>query len=164
MRYTPNSAAVIEEILQEIGLGSVTELYADIPDTLKLSRPLQLEDGLTEMSLRGHLKKLAAKNISVEELPCFLGAGAYDHYIPAALDQLLQRSEFYTAYTPYQPEISQGILQSIFEYQSLICELTGMEVSNASMYDGGSALAEAGIIACSAVRKTMVIVSDTLNP
>jgi glycine dehydrogenase subunit 1 len=165
MRYTPNSAAVVQEMLQEIGMGSVADLYSDIPDTLKLSRPLQLGDGLTEMSLRAHLKKLAAQNISIEDMPCFLGAGAYDHYIPAALEQLLLRSEFYTAYTPYQPEISQGILQSIFEYQSFICELTGMEVSNASMYDGASALAEAGIIAGSASRgKTQVIVTDTVNP
>ena len=165
MRYTPNSAAVVQEMLQDIGLSSVEELYTDIPDNLKLSRPIQLGEGLSEMSLREHLKKLASQNISVEDLPCFLGAGAYDHYIPAALEQLLQRSEFYTAYTPYQPEISQGILQSIFEYQSFICELTGMEVSNASMYDGASALAEAGIIAGSASRgKNQIIVTDTINP
>ncbi len=164
MRYTPNSATVVRKMLQDIGLGSMAELYADIPDALKLSRPLQLGDGLTEMSLRGHLKTMAARNISVEDMPCFLGAGAYDHYIPAVLEQMLQRSEFYTAYTPYQPEISQGILQSIFEYQSLICELTGMEVANASMYDGASALAEAGIIACSVTRKLRVIVSETIHP
>jgi len=164
MRYTPNSAAVVQEMLQNIGLGSVEELYTDIPDALKLSQPLLLGDGLTEMSLRKHLKTLAARNINVEDFPCFLGAGVYDHYIPAALEQLLQRSEFYTAYTPYQPEISQGILQSIFEYQSLICELTGMEVSNASMYDGGSALAEAGILACGVTRKTRIIVSGTVHP
>lgn len=164
MRYTPNSAAVVKEMLQDMGMKSVEELYADIPDDLKLSRPLRMEAGLTEMALRRHLTTMAARNVTIEDCPCFLGAGVYDHYVPAALDQLLQRSEFYTAYTPYQPEISQGILQSIFEYQSLICELTGMEVSNASLYDGASALAEAGILACGSTRKTQVIVSGTVHP
>ncbi|MDD4803252.1 MAG: aminomethyl-transferring glycine dehydrogenase subunit GcvPA, partial [Syntrophomonas sp.] len=117
------------------------------------------------MELRSHLKNLAARNISTDDYPCFLGAGAYDHYIPAALEQLLLRSEFYTAYTPYQPEISQGILQSIFEYQTMICKLTGLDVSNASMYDGGSALAEACSLACASRKgKNKLVISDTVHP
>ncbi|MFA7149216.1 MAG: glycine dehydrogenase, partial [Syntrophomonadaceae bacterium] len=146
MKYTPNSPAVVEDMLRSAGFSSLDELFKDIPEAIKLKRKLNLGPGRGEIELTRELKGLAAKNLTTEDYPCFLGAGAYDHYIPAAIDQLLLRSEFYTAYTPYQAEISQGILQSIFEYQSMICLLTGMEVANASMYDGGSALAEACVL------------------
>jgi glycine dehydrogenase subunit 1 len=164
MRYTPNSPAVVKEMLESAGFNSLDELYADIPDAIKLNRALNLGSGRGEMEVRQELKALAARNINTDDYPCFLGAGAYDHYIPAAVDQLLLRSEFYTAYTPYQPEISQGILQSIFEYQSMICLLTGMDVANASMYDGGSALAEACALACANAKGKKVLVPDTVHP
>lgn len=164
MKYTPNPTPVVEEMLKTIGVQSLDELFSDIKEELKIKEGLGLPAGLGEIDLHRRLKELAGKNISTEDYPCFLGAGAYDHYIPAALDQLLLRSEFYTAYTPYQPELSQGILQSIFEYQTMICKLTGMEVSNASMYDGGSALAEACNLACLNSKGKKVVISDTVHP
>ncbi|MDD2511227.1 MAG: aminomethyl-transferring glycine dehydrogenase subunit GcvPA [Syntrophomonas sp.] len=164
MKFSPHSPAEVEEMLASIGLKNRAELFADISDKLKLGRDLELGPGLAEMELGRHLKELAGKNMNLEDYPCFLGAGAYDHYIPAALDQLLLRSEFYTAYTPYQPEISQGILQAIFEYQTMICALTGMDVANASLYDGASALAEACQMACEGSRRRKVILPATLHP
>lgn len=164
MKYTPNSPAVVEDMLRSAGFSSLDELFKDIPEAIKLKRKLNLGPGRGEIELSWELKKLAAKNLNTEDYPCFLGAGAYDHYIPAAIDQLLLRSEFYTAYTPYQAEISQGILQSIFEYQSMICLLTGMEVANASMYDGGSALAEACVLACANAKGKKVLLPDTVHP
>ncbi|MDD3271378.1 MAG: aminomethyl-transferring glycine dehydrogenase subunit GcvPA [Syntrophomonadaceae bacterium] len=164
MKYTPNSPAVVEDMLRSAGFSSLDELFKDIPEAIKLKRKLNLGPGRGEIELTRELKGLAAKNLTIEDYPCFLGAGAYDHYIPAAIDQLLLRSEFYTAYTPYQAEISQGILQSIFEYQSMICLLTGMEVANASMYDGGSALAEACVLACANAKGKKVLLPDTVHP
>lgn len=164
MTYTPNPQRVAEEMLHSIGLRDMEALFADIPAEIKLDRPLNIGAGLSEIELRRHLQELAQRNINVEQYPSFLGAGAYDHYVPAVVEQLLQRSEFYTAYTPYQPEISQGILQAIFEYQTLICQLTGMDVSNASMYDGGTALAEACHMACDAARRKRVLVPATIHP
>jgi glycine dehydrogenase subunit 1 len=165
VKYTPNPPSVAEEMLQRIGLNSLEELFSDIKEEVKLQKNLNLGPGMGEMEIRRLLKDLAAKNISTEDHPCFLGAGAYDRYIPAAVEQLLLRSEFYTAYTPYQPEISQGILQSIFEYQTMICKLTGLDVSNASMYDGASALAEACNLACSSGKgRRKVVISDTVHP
>ncbi|WP_341372073.1 aminomethyl-transferring glycine dehydrogenase subunit GcvPA [Thermosyntropha lipolytica] len=163
MKYTPNPPQVAEEMLRSIGLNSFDDLFADIPEEVKLKRELDLPAGLSEIEVRRELINKARKNITVDEYPCFLGAGAYDHFVPAAVDQILLRSEFYTAYTPYQPEISQGILQSIFEYQTMICQLTGLEVSNASMYDGGTALAEACQVASSGKAKK-IIVPDTIHP
>jgi len=165
MKYTPNPAPVVADMLATIGLQSLDQLFADIKPALQLQRDLAIPPGAGEMETRTQLKNLAARNLSTEDYPCFLGAGAYDHYIPAALEQLLLRSEFYTAYTPYQPEISQGILQSIFEYQTMICKLTGLDVSNASLYDGGSALAEACNLAClSGKNRRKIIISDTVHP
>lgn len=164
MAYTPNPHSLTEEMLESIGLKSMGELFTDIPDEFKLTNQLKLNEAHSEISLRKHLQELANKNINVEQYPCFLGAGAYDHFIPAAVDQILLRSEFYTAYTPYQPEISQGILQAIFEYQTLICQLTGMEVSNASLYDAGTALAEACQMACDTSKKRKVLLADTIHP
>jgi len=164
MRYTPNSSQVRDEMLHKAGFNSIDELFSDIPDAIKLKRKLSLGTGCSEMEVNQKLKSLAAKNLSTDDYPCFLGAGAYDHYIPAAVEQLLLRSEFYTAYTPYQAEISQGILQSIFEYQSMICLLTGMDVANASMYDGASALAEACSLACANAKGNRIIIPDTIHP
>ncbi|MBP8819941.1 MAG: aminomethyl-transferring glycine dehydrogenase subunit GcvPA [Syntrophomonadaceae bacterium] len=164
MKYTPNSPAVVEDMLRSTGFSSLDELFSDIPEAIKLKRELNLGPGRGEIELTRELKGLAAKNLTTEDYPCFLGAGAYDHYIPAAIDQLLLRSEFYTAYTPYQAEISQGILQSIFEYQSMICLLTGMDVANASMYDGGSSLAEACNLACNNAKGKKVLLPDTVHP
>ncbi|NMA15329.1 MAG: glycine dehydrogenase, partial [Clostridia bacterium] len=137
-------------MLQEMGLQSMEDLFADIPKEVRLKGNLNLPDPLSEPELVSYMRRLAEKNDNVNEFSCFLGAGAYDHFIPSAIDHLISRQEFYTAYTPYQPEISQGTLQSIFEYQTMICELTGMDVANASMYDGASALAEAALMACTA--------------
>ncbi len=165
MKYNPNPPSVVKEMLHTIGLNSLDELFSDIKAEVKVPKGLNLPEGMGEMELRRRMKDLANRNVNTEDHPCFLGAGAYDHYIPAALEQLLLRSEFYTAYTPYQPEMSQGILQSIFEYQTMICKLTGMDVSNASMYDGGSALAEACNLACTSSKgRKKVIVSDTVHP
>jgi glycine dehydrogenase subunit 1 len=164
MRYTPNPSEVALDMLKDIGFNRMEELFTDIPEDLRLTRELNLGPGMSEMEVRQRLNQLAGRNSNVEQMPCFLGAGAYDHYIPAALEQMLMRSEFYTAYTPYQPEISQGILQSIFEYQTLICNLTGMDVANASMYDGATALAEACTLACESTRRTKVLVPETLHP
>ena len=164
MKYTPNPPAVVQEMLESIGLNHKEDLFEDIPPNLKIKDGLDLPAGMGEMELRENLRSLAAQNIDCEEYPCFLGAGAYDHYIPAALEQLLLRSEFYTAYTPYQPEISQGILQSIFEYQTMICRLTGMDVSNASVYDAGSALAEACNLACLCSKRKKILIPDTVHP
>lgn len=164
MSYVPNPPWVVQQMLDSMGLGSIEDLFSDIPEELKLKRELNLPGPQSELELRRDLAKLAAKNMSVESCPCFLGAGAYDHYIPAVVEQMLMRSEFYTAYTPYQPEISQGILQAIFEYQTMICNLTGMDVANASLYDGGSAMAEACALACDVTRRKKVLVPDTVNP
>lgn len=163
MKYTPNPDDAVQDMLKSIGMNNLDELFSDIPADMMMKKKLNIPDGMCEMSLRKHMQDLAAKNITVDEYPCFLGAGAYDHYIPEALQQLLLRSEFYTAYTPYQPEISQGILQSIFEYQSMICSLTGMEVSNASLYDGGTALAEAANLAADS-KKKKILVPESVHP
>ncbi len=165
MKYTPNPSPVVADMLATLGMQSLDDLFIDIRAELQIKGGLNLPVGSGEMEVRNHLRSLAARNLNIEDYPCFLGAGAYDHYIPAALEQLLLRSEFYTAYTPYQPEISQGILQSIFEYQTMICKLTGMDVSNASLYDGGSALAEACNLACfNRQKRRKVIVPDTVHP
>ena len=165
MKFTPNPPAVVAEMLASIGLENLDQLFLDIKEDLKQKNGYKyLDQGLSEMEIRSHLKKMAASNVNVEDYPSFLGAGAYDHYIPAVMEQLMWRSEFYTSYTPYQPEMSQGILQAIFEYQTLVCNLTGMDVSNASMYDGGSALAEACNLACLQTRRRKVLIPDTVHP
>src|SRR5215813_6066218 len=137
-------------MLREMGRKSVAELFRGIPDRLKLKRPLDLPQALSETDTIDFFRKLAELNATRhtgERMTSFLGAGAYNHFIPTVIDTLISRSEFYTSYTPYQPEISQGTLQAIFEFQTMICELTGMEVSNASLYDGSTAAAEAVLMA-----------------
>lgn len=162
--YIPN-ALEEEKMLKSIGIGCLDDLFADIPQEIRLKRRLNIEKTMSEIELSKYMKELSNKNKSVEELVCFLGAGAYDHYIPAVVKHITSKSEFYTAYTPYQPEISQGTLQSIFEYQTMICNLTDMDVSNASLYDGGTAAAEAAILAINEKKnKNSIVVSKTVHP
>jgi glycine cleavage system P protein (glycine dehydrogenase) subunit 1 len=151
-------------MLARIGVSSVEELFADLPSGVRLDRPLELEPALSEQELAAHLAELAARNVPVTEELSFLGAGMYDHYVPAVVDVVLSRGEFLTAYTPYQPEMSQGVLQAIFEYQTAICELTGMDVSNASGYDGTTVAADACYVAKHATGRTRVVVCETVNP
>lgn len=163
MNFIPNTELEQREMLKEIGVRSLEELLIDIPEELRKVR-LNLEEGLSELELLKHLKRLSDKNGNLDDYISFLGAGAYDHFIPSLIKHLTSRGEFYTAYTPYQPEVSQGTLQAIYEYQTLICELTGMEVSNASMYDGASALAEAAFVAISQTRKNKIVISKAIHP
>ncbi|CAA9488953.1 MAG: Glycine dehydrogenase [decarboxylating] (glycine cleavage system P1 protein), partial [uncultured Solirubrobacteraceae bacterium] len=144
-KYTAVTPQDLEEMLATIGVGSIDELFAElVPEGVKLDRELGLPEGMTEQDVYDHLRELAAKNVSTEDEVSFLGAGMYDTYVPAIVDMLTSRSEFLTPYTPYQPEVSQGSLQVMFEYQTAISELTGLPVSNASVYEGPSALAAAG--------------------
>lgn len=152
-------------MLEAIGVDSLDDLFATIPDSLRLDRPLAIPAALSEMELDIHLRELAARNAHSGEKVCFLGGGIYDHFVPAVVDVIGSRSEFYTSYTPYQAEASQGNLQAMFEYQSLICELTGMNVSNSSLYDGASSTAEAVLMAISATgRAGNVVVPASLHP
>jgi glycine dehydrogenase subunit 1 len=153
-----------EEMLRTIGASSIEELFAEIPEGVRFDRPLDLEPALSEPELAAHVAELAARNVAADEEVCFLGAGIYDHYVPAAVDVLLSRGELLTAYTPYQPELSQGVLQAIFEYQTAICELTGMDVSNASGYDGTTVAADACYVAKHATGRSKVAVCETVNP
>jgi len=151
-------------MLRTIGVSSVEELFRDIPAGVRFGRELDLEPALSEHELSAHLTELAARNVDTTHQLSFLGAGIYDHYVPAVVDTVLQRGEFLTAYTPYQPEMSQGVLQAIFEYQTAICELTGMDVSNASGYDGTTVAADACYIAKHATGKTKIVVTEATNP
>jgi glycine dehydrogenase subunit 1 len=153
-----------EAMLATIGVASVEELFADIPATLRFQGDLDLEPALSEPELVAHLEGLAARNVDAGRELSFLGAGIYDHYVPAIVDAILARGEFLTAYTPYQPEMSQGVLQAIFEYQTVICELTGMDVSNASGYDGTTVAADACFVAKHATGRSKVVLCETLSP
>ncbi|MEA4900079.1 aminomethyl-transferring glycine dehydrogenase subunit GcvPA [Desulfitobacterium sp.] len=164
MNYVPNTADQRDQLLARIGVQSIDELFKDIPETVRLKKSLDVPGGMAEQDLVKLVKGLANRNGNLEEYTSYLGAGAYEHYIPSYVDQLLQRSEFYTAYTPYQPEISQGTLMAIYEFQTLVCELTGMDAANASMYDGASALAEAALMSCDATRRKKVLVPTTIHP
>jgi glycine dehydrogenase subunit 1 len=167
VRYIPNSLEEREAMLHEMGRESVADLFSGIPDRLKLKRPLNLPQALSEAGAIDFFRNLAERNTTRhtgERMVSFLGAGAYDHFIPTVIDTLISRSEFYTSYTPYQPEISQGTLQAIFEFQTMICELTGMEVSNASLYDGSTATAEAVLMAERATRRLKVALAGNLHP
>lgn len=161
-RYIPHTEDDIKVMLERIGAKSIDDLYADIPSEVIFKGEYDIHSAMSEIELRNHLKSLGEKN---SQLTVFAGGGAYDHYSPSVISHLLARSEFYTAYTPYQPEISQGTLQYIFEYQSMICELTGMDASNASMYDGATATAEAMMMMVAAAKKkNRVLMSDTVSP
>ncbi|NLD52878.1 MAG: aminomethyl-transferring glycine dehydrogenase subunit GcvPA, partial [Clostridiales bacterium] len=159
--YLPSTKQERQHMLESMGYTSIDQLYADVPDSVMLKEPLQIPAGISELELRQQMSDMAAKN---KLFPVVLrGAGAYDHYIPAIVDSVTSREEFSTTYTPYQAEISQGVLQSIFEYQSMICELTGLDVSNASLYDGASAAAEAAMM-CLDRRRNKVLVSAASHP
>jgi len=162
--YTATTPEDLRVMLAEIGVGSVAELFADLPEEVRLGRPLALPAGEGEQEVYTHLRELAARNVSAEDEITFLGAGMYDHYVPAVIDMLLGRSEFLTPYTPYQPEISQGNLQVMFEYQTAICELTALPVSNASVYEGPSAVASAGYLAKLANGRGRFVVSRGVHP
>lgn len=162
--YIPNGSIEKEEMLKSIGVSSIDALFNDIPDGLKLKRRLNIGEPYSEIRLSSYIKELAGKNKNTDDYICFLGAGTYDHFIPSVVNHMAGRSEFYTAYTPYQPEISQGTLQVIFEYQTMICSLTGMDVSNASMYDGGTAAAEAAMMAIENTKRKRIVVSRTVHP
>ena len=163
--FTPHTPQEIEEMLKVIGVDSIEDLFEKVPEQHRFPE-LDLPDGLSEMEVSNELKEIASANASTDDFISFLGAGAYDHYIPAAVDMLLRRGEFYTAYTPYQPEISQGTLQAIFEFQTLMTELTGMDISNASHYDGATAAAEAANLSYHFFRgkRKKVLVSRAVNP
>lgn len=164
MRYLPHTNEDITSMLQKVGLGSLDDLFSNIPEDCRRKDDLNLPQPLTEWELDSHMDALAAANACSPEYKVFMGAGSYDHHIPVALSHLLSRSELFTAYTPYQPEISQGTLQVIFEYQTLVSRLLGMDVANASMYDGASALAEALLMAIRITRRKKVAVCRAIHP
>jgi glycine dehydrogenase subunit 1 len=163
-RYTSITDDDLAEMLAEIGIDSIDELFADVPDELRLSGPLDTDDGLSEQEVYGQLRSLAQRNISADDEVTFLGAGMYDHYVPALIDSIISRSEFLTPYTPYQPEVSQGGLQAMFEYQTAISELTGLPISNASVYEGPSAVAAAGYLAKLHNGRKRFVVSAGVHP
>ena len=164
MPYIPNTGQDQKEMLESIGVRSFEELLRNIPAEARLKTKLRLPAALSEFEITKELHRLGEKNRNSDELITFLGGGAYDHYVPAAINAITSRSEFYTAYTPYQAEVSQGTLQAIYEYQTMICRLTGMDIANASMYDGGSALAEAVLLALGHSKRSDVVVAGKIHP
>ena len=163
-RYIPNTETDTQKMLDTIGVSSVDALFEQVPAGVRLTRDLNLPPALSEPDLMAHLAAMAGQNADTSKYAVFLGAGIYRHFSPSFIDQLLLRSEFYTAYTPYQPEISQGTLQSIFEFQTLVCELFKMDIANASMYDGSTAMAEAAMMACRMTKRDKVVVATTVHP
>jgi glycine dehydrogenase subunit 1 len=165
MPFAPHTDKERREMLEAIGVGAMEELFREVPAHARFPE-LNLPPALSEMELASALRRLAGRNDTLEATPAFLGAGTYRHFIPATVDYVLQRGEFYTAYTPYQPEMSQGMLQAMFEYQSMICRLTGMEVSNASHYDGATSLAEAVLLALDVAKngRTRIVMSPSVHP
>jgi glycine dehydrogenase subunit 1 len=164
MHFTSISCEQREAMLRAVGCADVGELFASVPAAVRLGRPLDLPDGLSEMEAAARLRALADANAPASRLVSFAGAGSYDHYVPAIVDHVLRKPEFFTAYTPYQPEVSQGTLQNIYEFQSMVCELTGMDVANASMYDGATALTEAALMSSRVTKRQRVLVSATVHP
>lgn len=164
MRYLPHTDADRRDMLRAIGVADVDALFRDVPDSARLDKPLDLPRHQGEMEVERAFARMAMKNLSAGCAPFFIGAGVYRHHIPAAVDQLLTRGEFLTSYTPYQPEVSQGTLQYLFEFQTQVAMLTGMDVANASMYDGATACAEAAVMACRVTKRKKVILSGSLHP
>ncbi|EIJ78839.1 glycine dehydrogenase subunit 1 [Bacillus methanolicus PB1] len=163
-RYLPMTEQDKKAMLETVGVSSVDDLFSDIPEKVRFKGDYNIKPAKSETSLMKELASLAEKNADLKKNTSFLGAGVYDHYMPVIVDHVLSRSEFYTAYTPYQPEISQGELQAIFEFQTMICELTGMEVANSSMYDGATALAEAAMLSAGQTRRKKVVISAAVHP
>lgn len=163
-RYLPMTEQDKKEMLETIGVSSVDELFSDIPESVRFKGEYKIKKAKSESALVKELSQLARKNADLKTNVSFLGAGVYDHYAPIVVDHVISRSEFYTAYTPYQPEISQGELQAIFEFQTMICELTGMDVANSSMYDGATAFAEGAMLACGHTRRKKVLISSAIHP
>ena len=164
MPYILNTQKDIQDMLKAVGVSSIEQLYSQIPDQVRLKKPLNLESGYSELDVKRRLTQLASKNIPSDNLNSFLGAGCYDHYIPAALAAIIAQPQFLTAYTPYQAECSQGILQAIYEYQSFMCILTGMDISNASLLDGASGFSEAVLMSLRITKKKKIILAGGLNP
>ncbi len=164
MNYVPHTSEDRSEMLRTIGVSSIDELFSDVPSQVKLDRKLNLPPAMSEFELMKYMSDLAGKNTTTDRMVSFLGAGVYDHYVPSVVKHIISRSEFYTSYTPYQAEVSQGMLQSIFEYQTLMCELTAMDISNASLYDGATAITEAAMMASRLTRKQEVIISQAVHP
>ncbi|MCI0683258.1 MAG: aminomethyl-transferring glycine dehydrogenase subunit GcvPA [Gemmataceae bacterium] len=165
MSYVLNTPADQRAMLQAIGVSSLADLFQAIPAKFRLERPLNVPEALCELDLQQHTEQLAGRNLSADRAVCFLGGGSYDHFIPAVVDAVASRSEYYTAYTPYQAEASQGSLQAFFEYQTLICQLTGLDVANASLYEGGSAVAESVLMAMSIhPKRTKVLIAESVHP
>jgi glycine dehydrogenase subunit 1 len=163
--YVLNTPEDEKAMLARIGVASIDDLFANIPAELRLARPLDIPPALSEMELQQHIELLASRNQSAADAVCFLGGGAYDHFIPSVVDAIAGRSEFYTAYTPYQAEASQGTLQAVFEYQTLMCQLTGLEVANASLYEAGSGVAEAVLMALGVTQRSgEVLVAESVHP
>lgn len=165
-RYLPTTEQDKKEMLETIGVNGIADLFSDIPESTRATKEkaIDLPDALSERELTKHMKKLAEKNMTAEEYPLFLGAGTYDHFVPSVVNHVTLRSEFMTAYTPYQPEASQGELQALFEFQTMICELTGMDVSNSSLYDGFTSLGEACNLATSVTKRPKVLMSQAIHP
>ena len=163
MDYTPHGREDIRQMFESLEISSVKDLYPNIPEKIRI-KSYGIAEGISEPEMREALEKFAGMNFSVKDLKSYIGGGAYEHFIPAVIDDICSKPEFYTAYTPYQPEASQGILQSIYEYQSMICELTGTDVSNASLYDGATAAAEAALISVNKCDEGTVAVSSAVNP
>jgi len=164
MRYIPHTETDIQEMLSAIGIKEIDELFHSIPEALRLEAPLNLPPALPEADLVQSMNRLASRNVNLDEYSVFLGAGAYRHFTPSVVNHLLLRGEFLTSYTPYQPEVSQGTLQAIFEFQSFVCLLTGMEIANASIYDGASSLAEAVLMAHRVNNRSEVLMARTVHP
>ena len=162
--YLPGTESDLKIMLERIGVPSVDALFKAVPADVRLQKDLKLEAAKSEIDVRREVGAMAKKNLSIDDLTCFMGAGSYDHYIPSTVKHIISRSEFYTAYTPYQPEIAQGTLQSVWEYQSMMCMLTGMDVSNVSMYDGPTAAAEAAMLATGTQRRNKILISGAVNP
>jgi glycine dehydrogenase subunit 1 len=164
MRYLSNTGPEQRAMLDTIGASTIEELLARVPAKARLTRPLDLKAAAAEMDLVREMKTLAAMNADAESYACFLGGGSYDHFIPTVINHMISRGEFFTAYTPYQPEASQGTLRTIYEYQTMMAELTGMDVANASIYDGGSSLAEAVLMAANVTGRTEIVLAAGVNP
>src|SRR5215217_4612578 len=163
MVYTPNTEAQRQEMLAAIGLKDIRDLYGEVPRSV-MDPTIELPAPLAEPELMAEMRRLSELNADAAHYATFLGAGSYNHFSPSAVYRIMSRSEFYTAYTPYQPELSQGTLQQIYEFQTLICQLTGMDVANASMYDAASALGEAAVMASNITKRKKVIISPKAHP